>query len=269
MGEGAARAYDLLPNDSPWLASCCFLRGTAALLTGEDTEAVRLLEEGSTRGAILGSDAAAVCLAQLAVLAAERGEMEVASDLAWRARSVVQDHGLSRYPTSALVFGVCAAAAMREGRVDEAKAAVAQCLGLLAGFDDSLPWYCAEVLILLARVSLSLGDVAGARQMLADASRLGRRTPDIVIFKAWFDDAWDEFDARAESALAGAATLTTAELRVLRFLPTHYSFHEIAERLHVSSNTVKTHVHAVYRKLDASSRSEAVTHATGAGLLGG
>jgi LuxR family maltose regulon positive regulatory protein len=64
------------------------------------------------------------------------------------------------------------------------------------------------------------------------------------------------------------ASLTTAELRVLRFLPTHYSFQEIAQRLHVSSNTVKTHVHAVYRKLDASSRSEAVAHAAGAGLLG-
>jgi LuxR family maltose regulon positive regulatory protein len=89
-----------------------------------------------------------------------------------------------------------------------------------------------------------------------------------VVFGRWFDDAWDQFDRRAESALAGMASLTTAELRVLRFLPTHYSFHEIAQRLHVSSNTVKTHVHAVYRKLDASSRSEAVAHAAAAGLLG-
>jgi LuxR family maltose regulon positive regulatory protein len=74
--------------------------------------------------------------------------------------------------------------------------------------------------------------------------------------------------ARAETALGIGATLTTAELRVLRCLPTHYSFHEIAQRLHVSANTVKTRVHAAYRKLDASSRSEAVAHATDAGLLG-
>jgi DNA-binding NarL/FixJ family response regulator len=38
--------------------------------------------------------------------------------------------------------------------------------------------------------------------------------------------------------------------------------------LQVSSNTVKTHVHAVYRKLNASSRSEAVRQAIDAGLLG-
>ncbi len=120
----------------------------------------------------------------------------------------------------------------------------------------------------MARVLLALGDVVGARELLADASRLARRMPDVLVFRSWFDAAWNQFDSRAETVLAGVATLTTAELRVLRFLPTHYSFHEIAQRLHVSSNTVKTHVHAVYRKLDASSRSQAVAHATRAGLLG-
>lgn len=269
MDREAGRAYDLLPNDSPWRASCCFLLGTAALLMGDQAGAERVLEEGAARGAVVAPDAAALCLAQLAVLAGQRDEDERASDFARRAGSIVSEHGLSRYPLSALVFGVCANADMRAGRVDEANAAVAHCLGLLDRLDDSLSWYGAEARILLARVSLALGDVAGARELLADASRQGRRMADVVVFQRWFDDAWDQFDARAENALAGVATLTTAELRVLRFLPTHYSFHEIAERLHVSSNTVKTHVHAVYRKLDASSRSQAVAQATQAGLLGG
>ncbi len=268
MGEDAARAYGLLLEDSPWRASCCFLRGTAALLIGEDNEAARHLEEGAARGAVLAPDAGSLCLAQLAILAAGRDETDVAFDFAQRARSVVEEHGLSKHPTSALVFAAHAAASMHERRVDEAKAAVSQCLRLLDLLDDSLAWYGAEARILLARVSLALGDVPRARELLADASRLARRTPDVVIFQRWFDDAWDRFDARAETALAGVATLTTAELRVLRFLPTHYSFQEIAQRLHVSSNTVKTHVHAVYRKLDASSRSEAVAHAAQAGLLG-
>jgi len=65
----------------------------------------------------------------------------------------------------------------------------------------------------------------------------------------------------------GSSSLTTAELRVLHLLPTHLSFREIAERLYVSTNTVKTQAHAVYRKLDASSRSEAVDHARERGLL--
>ena len=60
-----------------------------------------------------------------------------------------------------------------------------------------------------------------------------------------------------------------AELRVLRLLPTHLSFGEIAERLFVSPNTIKTQAHAVYRKLDASSRSGAVTRGRTLGLLDG
>ena len=55
---------------------------------------------------------------------------------------------------------------------------------------------------------------------------------------------------------------------MLQLLPTHLSFREMAGGLHVSANTVKTHAHAVYRKLDACSRSEAVVRAREAGLLG-
>ena len=61
--------------------------------------------------------------------------------------------------------------------------------------------------------------------------------------------------------------MTAAELRILRFLPTHLSFREIAGDLFVSANTVKTQAHAVYRKLDASSRSQAVARASELGLL--
>ena len=63
--------------------------------------------------------------------------------------------------------------------------------------------------------------------------------------------------------------LTNAELRVLRLLPSHMSFREIGERLHVSTNTVKTQALAVYRKLDVSCRSEAVSRGRAAGLIGG
>jgi LuxR family maltose regulon positive regulatory protein len=269
MGEVAERANDLLRDDDPWRASCCFLRGSSALLGGDRTEAERLLEEGARRGERQAPDAASLCLAQLAVCAAERNDPVAEADFACRARSMVTSHGLRAAPASVLVLAVCAASAMRGGRVDEAKAAASECQDLLGQIDDSLAWLGAETRILVARVSLGLGHVARARELLADASRLARRTPDVVIFQHWFDDAWGQFDERAETTLAGMGSLTTAELRVLRFLPTHYPFHEIAQRLHVSSNTVKTHVHAVYRKLDASSRSEAVATATRAGLLGG
>jgi LuxR family transcriptional regulator, maltose regulon positive regulatory protein len=64
------------------------------------------------------------------------------------------------------------------------------------------------------------------------------------------------------------STLSAAELRVLQYLPTHLSLAEIADKLFLSRHTVKSHVVAVYRKLDAANRSEAVTAARRAGMLG-
>jgi LuxR family maltose regulon positive regulatory protein len=61
--------------------------------------------------------------------------------------------------------------------------------------------------------------------------------------------------------------LTVAELRVLRLLPTHLSYREIGLRFRTSGHTVKSQAHAVYRKLGATSRSEAVARATAFGLV--
>ena len=54
---------------------------------------------------------------------------------------------------------------------------------------------------------------------------------------------------------------------MLPFLPTYLSFQEIAERLMISRNTVKTHAMSIYGKLWASSRGEAVERAVEMGLL--
>jgi LuxR family maltose regulon positive regulatory protein len=55
--------------------------------------------------------------------------------------------------------------------------------------------------------------------------------------------------------------LSPSELRVLRFLPTNLTRPEIARSLHVSVNTVNTHIRSIYSKLGASDRSSAVRQA--------
>jgi len=65
----------------------------------------------------------------------------------------------------------------------------------------------------------------------------------------------------------GASSLTAAELRLLPLLATHLTFREIGERLHASSHTVKTQAMSIYRKLGASSRSQAMQRAQQLGLL--
>jgi LuxR family transcriptional regulator, maltose regulon positive regulatory protein len=61
--------------------------------------------------------------------------------------------------------------------------------------------------------------------------------------------------------------LTQRELTVLRYLQGTLSNVEIASTLHVSINTVKTHIRNIYRKLDAGRRREAVRRARDRRLL--
>ena len=84
------------------------------------------------------------------------------------------------------------------------------------------------------------------------------------MLRAWVDDANDRAHAFSDGC---SPSLTPAELRILRFLPSHHSFREIGEQLYVSTNTVKTQALAVYRKLDVTSRSEAVARAKALDLI--
>jgi len=72
--------------------------------------------------------------------------------------------------------------------------------------------------------------------------------------------------ARPRSTAAGEE-LSDRELDVLRLLSTPMSQREIGQTLFVSLNTVKSHVKSIFRKLDASSRDEAVARAHERGLV--
>ncbi len=130
-------------------------------------------------------------------------------------------------------------------------------------FRDLAPWYEAEARITLARALLQLDDAAHARAHLADAGAYMSRVEDAPVLTRWLEDALELTDQVA----AAPWPLTAAELRVLHLLPTHLSYSEIADRLSVSTNTAKSHAKAIYRKLDVSSRSEAVDTAQAAGLI--
>ena len=74
--------------------------------------------------------------------------------------------------------------------------------------------------------------------------------------------ALDHADARPEPrGKLVIEPLSPRERAVLRFLPTMMSNQEIAAELFVSVNTVKTHLKAIYRKLDVADRREAVRRA--------
>ncbi len=263
----AARGYELADEGSPWRPACCLLGGVSEHLSGGRTHARAMLNEGASCGAVASPGIQSHCLSQLAVMAAEDQDWESAADLVERAGVALERAGLCKHPTSALVLAVSAWVSSHRGRADEAKRDLGRSLHMLTMIEDFIAWYEVETRVLLARTAIRLADVPLARTQLSRASRLARRTPEIVLFRAWFDEAWGKVDGLSAAALDGPSSLTMAELRILRFLPTHLSFREIGSRLHVSTNTVKSQVHAVYGKLDAASRSEAVEHASTLGLI--
>jgi LuxR family transcriptional regulator, maltose regulon positive regulatory protein len=64
-----------------------------------------------------------------------------------------------------------------------------------------------------------------------------------------------------------AGQLSPGELRVLRYLPTNLPRQQIADELIVSLNTINTHVHNIYAKLQVRDRSAAVQRARELRLL--
>jgi LuxR family maltose regulon positive regulatory protein len=72
---------------------------------------------------------------------------------------------------------------------------------------------------------------------------------------------------RDEQAAPASASLSDRELQVLRLLDGELNGPEIARRLFVSHNTVRTHTKHIFTKLDVTSRRAAVLRARERGLL--
>ncbi len=267
MAADASRAHALLEESSAWRPLARFFEG-AALHLGGDADAARvLLEEGAHRAAVSAPLIQALCLAQLALLAAGDGDLARASSLAARARAQVERFNLEGNPAAALVIAVSCefGAPGRETSATERDIGLA--LALLGGLTDPSPWYDAECRIVLSGAVLRASGPAAAAELLAPALAAFGSSAEAPVLARWLSETQERIEFASGSLAATDWSLTTAELRVLRYLPSHLSFREIADRLYVSQNTVKTHARAIYRKLDVSSRGRAVELALGAGLV--
>ncbi|MFL5825290.1 MAG: AAA family ATPase [Thermoleophilaceae bacterium] len=267
MAADAARAYDVAPDSSGWRSICCLLEGVGLHLSGEPGLARQRLEEGVRRGAASAPLLQSQCLAQLSLLAIERDDWDGGAALIARAAAQLDRHSLGGERSSAIVFAAAAAIRAQLGRTDDAQRDARQASRLMRSSMLFRPWYLVQAEVALARAALRLGDLADARRLLDEAVLRAGEAGDAPQLQASIAAVREGSESVSGSGGRGRSPLTAAELRILGFLPTHLSFREIAGRLYVSANTVKTQAHSVYRKLDASSRSEAVAHAAKLGLI--
>jgi LuxR family transcriptional regulator, maltose regulon positive regulatory protein len=275
MGNGveqalvdAELALRQLAPESVWIPVALLSRGVAHALLGATDRATDDLALVVDRGLAVGAaEDVYVAQAQLALLAIRRGAWTEAAQHARAGQAVVDEAGLGDYSTSAIAHAATARVALHEGRPEDARAALASAHRLRPLLDDGLPWLTVEVGLELTRAHLALAEPGPARTILADTEHVIELRPDLGFLVADARELHERVAATAGSGGAWAMSLTGAELRLLPYLATHLMFPEIASRLFISRNTVKSEAVSVYRKLGVSSRSAAIERAVEVGLL--
>ncbi len=264
----ADRALDQLPTESIWIPVTLLARGVAHALLGATDRAkddlTAVIERAPAFGAV---EEAYLAHAQLALVAAEQGAWGEAARLAQAAQAIVEEAGVGDYSSSALASAATARVALHEGRHEDARAALTQAHRLRPQLDHAIPWVTIQVGLALTRVHLALGDAGAARTILTETERVLELRPNLGSLVDEARELKEHVAAAAGPAGAWAMSLTAAELRLLPYLATHFTFPEIGTRLFISRNTVKTEAVSIYRKLSASSRSEAIERAVEFGLL--
>jgi LuxR family maltose regulon positive regulatory protein len=163
----------------------------------------------------------------------------------------------------------------------------------LAGDREAHAVTGVERAVLSAVANDQAGEPAAASRALDEAleiaERTGHRWPFIdggrrieallrqqiragTAHRAVVGELLDAFADRAPAPRSVAPLLeplSDREHAILRYLPTTLSNREIAAELFVTTNTVKTHLRSIYRKLDVARRREAVERARDLRLLSG
>ncbi|ODU63799.1 MAG: hypothetical protein BGO97_06980 [Micrococcales bacterium 70-64] len=142
-----------------------------------------------------------------------------------------------------------------------------------------------DLAVLRAATELALGRTADATASLLRAIKQAEKTGMVASFRLLPHETLAQFallhpDAErfvAEHALTGtsylapyqavAGALSERELVVLRALDPGATVEQVAKKLFVASNTVKAQLRSIYRKLNVSTRTEALLVAAELGLL--
>ena len=268
MEAEARLALEELAPGSFWRPVARGHLAVSLFLQGDDAHAADVfgetVEEAAGMGAIFTG---VIAHCELAFLALERDDLEHAEAALLEAASLLEDQPMEEYIASAIYLAAKARLSLKKGQAATARDLLVRAMRLRPQLTHAVPWFAVQVRLELARSHLELGDVEGARTLFFEASDVITRRPDLGALRGQANELRARLANVASFEDGWASTLTAAELRLLPLLTTHLSFREIAERLFVSRNTVKSQAISVYRKLGASSRSEAIERALELGLV--
>ena len=269
MQDLTTGALQGLPADSIFRSAATFLTGICLMLKRDFDGAATVLGDAQRYARALDvplieADAMSV----LGMLTLMSGDVQAGARLITKSAEVIDEHDLDRLATSAHTLTGLALAQTLVGEPERATSTLQSARRLTAQLTGIAPWFAVSGRSIQARTAALLGEGPMARQLILEAR--AAMTPDLAA------SLTADLLAEAETALRAATgdgvsanVLTAAEIRVLQFLPSHLTFGQIGEHLFLSGNTVKTHALAIYRKLGASTRHEAVTRARQLGLLEG
>jgi len=254
------------PERTPfhWMAQAAL--GQALYLSGRSAEAKPPLEGLIARVSAAEQPYATItALAVLSLDAAEQDDGQTAASLAHRAAAIAETQGLTAEPLCGIVHMALGRALADQGDLTEAQERLEWALELFG--IDGMAVHRAYALVLLAATHHAHGDPAGARALLGRAHDLVGQLADPGVLPALLERTSRMLSSAARRRARLQAPLTERELAVLRLLPTRLSTREIGSELHVSVNTVRSQAQAIYRKLQVTTRAEAVSRARQLDLL--
>ena len=264
----AAWAVELEGGVGSWRDFALWQLAIARLTMGDRDGADAALAEAIVAARADGHDAIYYCvLGHRALVAADRGAWDAATTLVAESDAIAPASQVEGYVSSVPSRAVRIGLMIHGGDITGARRELARAMGLRPLLSAAGPGGAVQWLIAFARAHLAVDDPVGARALIAQARDVLRDRPDLGVLPAEVDALRATLATRAPRHREGATGLTVAEIRVLGFLPYYLSFKEIGQRLGVKETTVKSQALAIYDKLGAATRSDAVDLAAEAGLL--
>jgi LuxR family maltose regulon positive regulatory protein len=269
VGRALAPAHEVLEHESeesPWRAIGAAVIGLCAGAAGDWAEGSRWCREYSRLGAKFGMHLnESSGGGSAAAFEAELGNWGQAEDLARRSLEISATYGMDEHWMTSeahLAFGMLHAHRGEPELAEPELERSAEVARRGAG-----PVITSHALLHLALLRISRGDGEGAREALDEAERLTTDAADAgPLLPRRLAEARRRLSSEAARVVAGEE-LSQREVEVLRLLATSMTQREIGARLYVSLNTVKSHAKSIFRKLDASDRTEAVERARELKLL--